>query len=158
MTSMTDPMNALLSLDEEIKRGMPLQTCELNKDYKITFDQPNGQNRFSYTKIEGKDAISLSMFAATDPIDGVTCFNIGYAVIEEYRGSGLGEEVVNIGIKELKNGLPRAGIEKFYIDAVVGINNHPSIRTAEKIFKAKGKEITDVYSGEPALHYRKLVE
>lgn len=155
---MTDPMNALHSLDEEIKRGMPVQTCELNRSYKMIFDQPNGRNRFSYTKVKGKDAICLSMFAETDLINGFLCFNIGYAVIEQYRGSGLGAEAVGIGIDDLKNGLPRAGIEKFYIEAVVGINNSPSISVAEKIFNAKGNEITDAYSGEPALHFRMLVE
>ena len=151
-------MNALLSFQEELSRGMPVQECELSQDYKLVFDQPNGRERFSYAKIQNGVVQALSQFALTDPIVGVVNFNLGYAVSEKYRGLGLGVESVLKGLAELKNGFGRAGIKEFYIEAVVGLDNTPSIKVAEDIFGYNCNQITDHYSGELAWHYTKLIK
>lgn len=157
MSLMPDLMYALNSLQEEIKLGMPVNPCELDKEYKMIFDEPLGRHRFSYAKIIKGEVQALSVFGAVEPIDSIACFNIGYAVNLKYRGRGLGVEAVNKGIEELRNGLRRAKFKSFYIEAVIDVTNIPSLKVAEKLFPELGKAIKDHGTGTPCLHFTKLI-
>jgi len=158
MSAMVDPMKALVQLQEALDshRVLPVR-CELHPDLQVIFDQPLGGLRITYAHIESEKVISVSVFALADPIDGVPCFNIGYAVIEDMRQRGLATDVVSKGIEELTNGFRRNGTEKFYIEAVVSDSNTPSNRLARKLLSNSPVPCTDVHSGEPALQYVRLM-
>src|SRR4051812_1321808 len=104
MPSMPDLMNALVSLQRELDRGMRTNPCALDAAYRMIYDEPNGERRFTYAKIVRGKVRALAVFALGKPIRGVPCFNVGYAVRPRYRGQGLGVEAVTKGIEELKNG------------------------------------------------------
>lgn len=157
MTLLPNPMNALRSLQKELRRGIKLTPCKLDANYKMIYDEPNGEKRFSYTKIFADEIQALSIFVIAEPINNIPCFNIGYAVKENRRGSGLGVEAVEKGIEELQNGFRPTPVQKFYLEAIVDVTNKPSIKVAESLFPAPGKEILDHYTGKPALHFQKLV-
>lgn len=157
MTRIADPMNALVSLQQHVRRGMETNPGEVHPKLRVVFDQPAGTPRFTYAKIELGRVKALSVFVFHEPIDGIRCFNIGYAVPENYAGRGWATEIVEQGIDELRNGLGRGGVKEFYIEAVVATSNLASQRVAEKCFKTPPVQVTDSESGEPALQYTLLV-
>lgn len=160
MPSMPDLMVPLLSLQEEFDRGtIASEPCALSKHYQMIFQDFNGVKRFTYAKVIAGKVQALAIFALSEPIDGLPCFNVGYAVKPDLRGHGLGVEAVNAGIAELKNGFGRAVRGKsFYLEAVVEVSNQPSIRVAENLFSAPGKPIVDAFSKRPALYFKKLIQ
>ncbi len=78
----------------------------------------------------------------------------GYAVHEDYRGKGRAKALVKSAIAEFKNGF--AGYPPIYLEAVIAKSNVPSMKVAETAFTSTAEEITDVFSGVPALLYRDL--
>jgi hypothetical protein len=94
----------------------------------------------------------------TEPVEGVPCFQLGYAVLDSARNAGLGSAIVAKSIEEISDGFKATPLKKFYVEAVVGRDNLPSNKIAAKVLAGKATEITDVFSGEPALRYLRLVE
>lgn len=157
MPEITDPMNALESLQVEL-RNVSIQPCELDPSLSLITDHPNGQLRLSYAKIDNGIVKSLAIFASSDPIDGVTCFNLGYAVAKDFRNQGLASAIVEAAISELQHGLGRNGVPRFYVEGIVSVNNIASQKVAERVLSKEAEAVVDEYSGEDAYHYTRLVE
>lgn len=157
MTSMADPMIALLKFQQAMENGPPLDPRKLEGSYLKMYDEPNGGKRYSYAKIVDGDVQAVSIFGLVDPVDGVGCYSIGYAVNKPYRGRGLAVEAVNKGIQDLKKRFSLTNIERFYIEAVIDITNSHSIRIAEQLFYSPGVSIQELESGQPALLFRRLI-
>lgn len=100
----------------------------------------------------------MAMFVGMDKIDGIGCFQAGYAVPETYRGRGWAIEILEQGLDELSKGLARHDVEKFYVQAVVGTFNLASIGVASRLLSNVPVSTTDSVSGEPALAFTRLVE
>jgi hypothetical protein len=127
MPAMTDPMQALISLQNAVDhRLVRLQRCDLYPELRVLLDQPAGKARFTYAAIEQGKVIAISMFVLVDPVNGTPCFQTGYAVIESRRKQGLGSAILAKGIEELRNGLKRQGPAKFYVEGIVAVSNIPS--------------------------------
>jgi hypothetical protein len=153
-----DPMDALVSLQREVRRGMPTNSTELSPGVRVVLDQPNGVIRYTYARIEHGRVKSIAIFVHHEPINGVPCFNLGYAVPEAYRNQGWACMIIEQGIQELRRGLGRHGAKSFYVEAVVGTDNLASQRVASKIISDSPVEGTDSESGEPVLQFTRLVE
>jgi hypothetical protein len=161
MSVMTDPMDALVKLQEALDSGIPLQQqrCDLNPDLRLIADEPTpGCIRMTYAKIEGRKVIAISVFASTQPIDGITCFQAGNAVIESRRNQGLGSAMLEKGIAEMRKGFMRCGAKQFYVEGVVSVDNEPSNKIAKRLLSDTPTAITDEFCGQPALQYVKLIE
>lgn len=153
-----NPMDALVSLQREVRRGMPTNPTELSLGVRVVLDQPNGVIRYTYARIEHGRVKSIAIFVHHEPINGVPCFNLGYAVPEAYRNRGWAGMIIEQGIQELRRGLGRHGAKSFYIEAVVGTDNLASQRVASKIISDSPVPGTDAESGESVLQYTRLVE
>lgn len=153
-----DPMAALVSFQKEVRRGMPTHPADLCPEIRVVLDQPNGITRYTYARIEHGRVKSIALFVLHDPIDGVPCFNLGYAVPEAYRNRGWATEIVEQGIQELRRGLGRHGVNSFYVEAVVSKNNLASHRVASKVISDAPVAGTDSESEEPILAYTRLIE
>ena len=158
MVGMTDPMEALKNLQVEVGRGLRFQPCELNSNMGVYMDQPNGRTRLSYAIIEGEVVKALSLFVAIDPEEGVPCFTAGYAVAEGFRNNGLATTILQNSIAELKYGLGKNRVKRFYIDAIIGLDNIASQKVASKVISTKQEKIVDCYSGNDAYRYLRLME
>lgn len=158
MSGMTDPMEALASLQVEVKRGLRFKPCELDKSIGVFMDKPNGRTRLSYAIIEGDVVKALSLFVAVEPIEGVACFMVGYAVDNEFRNNGIATNLLNNSIAELKHGLAKNGIKKLYIEAIVGVDNIASQKVASKSISTKHEKVVDGYSDKDAFRYLCMVE
>lgn len=158
---MIDMMQGLEALDDAIRSNLiPLNKVESGRmfpELTVVFDEPDGYLRISYAFIKGRQVRAYAMFLSTEPMDGVPCFQLGYAVRPEYRGHGLGSEIVRKAIEELYSGL-KGSMPAFYIEAVVDRNNFVSQRIAEKHLSEDAIEVSDGYSGEPAIAYIRFME
>lgn len=160
MPAMTDPMDGLKSFQKQVKiDGIKLSKGEVHPDVSVHLDYPNGVARLSYALIDNGRVRAFVTYIPGEPYNGLPCFSIGYAVPEKFRNQGLGAEVIEKSIDELKNGYSRNGISKFYVEAVVAESNVPSQKLAEKaISPTVDRTGHDSYSGEPALTYMRYVE
>ena len=156
--AMTDPLQALVSLQTEIRKGMPTHPTEKYPSVRVVLDERNGRVRYTYARIEHGRVKAMAMFVSMDKIDGIGCFQVGYAVPETYRGRGWAIEILEQGLDELSKGLARHGVEKFYVQAVVGTSNLASIRVATRSLSNAPVSTIDSVSEEPALAFTKLVE
>src|SRR5690349_2376816 len=106
MPVMTDPMNALLQLQLALdKRIVNVHRGDIHTDISVIADQPNGVPRYTYAKIADGKVHCVSLFALTEPIDGIPCFQMGWATLESLRRRGLATDITTKGIDELRNGL-----------------------------------------------------
>jgi len=151
---MTDPMNALLSFQQEFPALKPkLKPTRLDPNLYLHVAAPNGEIRVTFVRLEGKTVTALVSFAEGEPIDGIHCYNIGYAVAEAYRNQGRAKEIVTAAIKELKgNG------EAFYVNAIVAADNIASQRVAAQVVSETPVSITEPISDLPAFRYVRRFE
>jgi hypothetical protein len=159
MPQMTDPFAALESFQEALASGgLVLRRGAIDPELFVHVDHPNGFPRFTYVRLDHRTVTALVMFVRVDPLKGSPCFQIGYAVPENYRAQGRAKDIVVAAIAELKRGLTANGVPGFYIEAIVGTDNEPSIRVAAATISTSPVQITDHFSGLPALHYVLKVE
>jgi len=159
MPGMADPHAALLSFQQALADGeIQLRPGELDPKLFLYADQPNGRARFTYVRLNNRTVTAFVNLAVADPIEGMPCFQIGYAVPEAFRGQGRAKDAVKAALAELKNGIARANITTFYVEAVVGKDNEPSKHVAAATISSKAVEITDQDSGLPALQYVRRIE
>ena len=159
MSKMTNPMDGLISLQSAIDNGFDeLSPCEIFPDIQVVFDQPHGTHRFTYVKIELGLIRALCVFVDVEPINGIPCFSIGYAVPKQFQNRGLAKEIIEKSIEELSNGFCRHNVKKFYIDAIISTSNEYSQKLATRFISPKYEKCTDSFSGLPAFAYTRLIE
>jgi hypothetical protein len=154
-TRMVDPANALESFQRLFRRGeIPLQRCETDLDMSVHLDHPNGEHRITYVKIRHMTVTAFASLIPVEQVDGVPCFNIGYAVPIKYRGNGRAKNIVKAAIAELMHGMySRAGVSTLCIEAVVGVDNVASQHVAAATISPDPIAVTDHVSQLPALQY-----
>jgi len=101
---------------------------------------------------------ALVIFALCNPVDGVPCFAIGYAVPEAYRNQGRAKEAIRAAIAEMQTGVGRHRRWMFYVEAIVGADNPSSRRVAEQVISDTPVAVTDQISGITAFRYVRRIE
>lgn len=154
---MTDPSDAMQSFQHELLRGtIRPQRGVLDPDLYVYRDNPNGEKRLTYVRLEGKTVTAFVEVIPCEPIEGTPCFAIAYAVPEAYRNQGRAKEAVKAAISELQHGLARLGA--FYVEAIVGADNKSSQHVAERVISNTAIATTEHISGLPAFRYVRKVE
>ncbi|MCF8534118.1 MAG: GNAT N-acetyltransferase [Reyranella sp.] len=149
---MTDPAVALASFQQALNRGqIRLQRGALDPNLYV-YQDVNG-TRLTYVRLEGRTVTALAMFVNVEPIDGVPCFQTGYAVPEKFRKQGRAQEIIEAAIAELQKGLARNNVPKFCVEAIIAADNEASKRVAEKVLSTSSKATTDEMSGTAAIQY-----
>jgi RimJ/RimL family protein N-acetyltransferase len=156
---MVDPLNALLSFQQAFLSGqIELQPAILEGLYSH-LDEPDGERRLTYVRMDGTTVTAFANFLQCDPIEGLPCLAVGYAVPEAYRNQGRAKEIVNAAMSDLRQVLGQSGQHPaFFVEAIVGAANIASQRVAEQVISAESEAITDQLSGLPALRYVRRVE
>jgi hypothetical protein len=159
MPQMTDPLNALNSFQSALRRGeIYPQQCETDSSLHVLLDRPNGEIRLTYVRLNHGKVTALATFVSGDPMDGLPCFNVGYAVPEKYRRRGRAKDIVNAAINEMKHGFSRTRAASFYVEAIVGVDNIASQHVASVTISTDPIPVTDEVSGLPALHYVRKID
>ncbi len=158
MPRMTDPTDSLTAFQQALRDGeLNLRPGELDKTLFVYADKPLGVPRITYARLDGRKVIALAIMVSTEPLKGLPCFQAGVAVPKAYRGKGHAKSIVEAAIAEMKTGLARNGIQSFYVEAIVSLDNEPSKKVAAAAISASPVGVTDEGSGLPALQYLKKV-
>jgi hypothetical protein len=157
MTEMTNPHDALISYQQAIQNSLiSPSTCQLHKDLSIFHDDANGTPRLTYALVKDGIVKAIVIYIVSEPIDGLPCFGIGYAVAEKFRKQGLAKLIIEKTIAEMQLGF-KTHMPKFYIEAIVGESNTPSRKLANSFISSSPTAITDQFSGLPAFQYVRLI-
>jgi len=154
-----DVSSALKSFQQALaENAISVQNGSLDREMLVHMDRPNGETRLTYARVTGHTVVALIQFIPCDPYDGEPCFNAGWAVAKAYQGQGRAREAVIAALKEMRNGLTRAGIKAFLVEAIVGEDNLASQRLAEKVLSGPVKKSIDSFSGDPIVQYLRRVD
>ena len=154
-----DVAGALKSFQQALATNtITVQRGDLDRDMLVHMDRPNEETRLSYARMVGHTVVALVQFIPCDPVEGEPCFNVGWAVAETYRGQGWAHGAVVAAIKEMQNGFNRAGMNVFWVEAIVGEDNVASQRLAEKVLSEPVKKASDSYSGDPIVQYLRRID
>lgn len=152
MPKMTDPTEALTSFQRAFRaRSISMERGRLDPNVYVHFDQPEGEPRFTYVRLDGDIVTALANFVLNGAVDGAACWAVGYAVPKGLRGQGRARDIVQAGIAELQNGFKN--LPRFFIEAVIDVENGASQRVAAIVLGGEPEAITDGHSGRPALRY-----
>lgn len=159
LSGLVNPADALPSFQKAYEKGeLQLQHCEAEKSFFVYADQPNGELRLSYARIEAGQVTALVIYFNVPPINGLPCFQVGWAVPEAFRNQGRARRAVQASLRELDQGFAKRGIiPKFYVEAVVGADNEPSQKVAFATLSEKPEHGIDKFSGEAVLHYVTMI-
>jgi hypothetical protein len=159
MPEIANPMDALLTLQPAIDQGeVTLRRCASQKGLWILVDLPNGEPRTTYVVRKKGLVQCIVQFVPADPIDGVPCLSTGYATIEAARKRGLASATLTQAIDDMRAGLRKHGVHRFYVEAIVSQSNVPSQKVAERVLGPAANSATDHFSGEPIYQYVKLFD
>src|SRR6185437_8148715 len=149
MPSIVDPLNALVALQEALDEcSVVMRRCDLHPELAVYLDHPLGSPRFTYAVVVNGRVQAIALLTPAERIEGIPCFQIGYAVIESMRSRGLAKRTALHAIDELRNGLQRNGVGRFYVEAIVSKLNVASNAVARQILSEDPSEGTDEHSGE----------
>ncbi|MBP2085312.1 MULTISPECIES: GNAT family N-acetyltransferase [Pseudomonas] len=160
MPVIVDPHVGFLSFQEALRAGaIRPASCASHPDLYVFHDTPQpGVQRLTYALISGSLAKAYAVYVMAEPLNGKTCFGVGYATDADYRGQGLATELVKVSMAELQKGLaPKLRSPGFYVEAIVGADNIASQKIAARTLSDTPKPTTDKESGHPALQYVKLL-
>ncbi|WP_157510301.1 N-acetyltransferase [Lysobacter sp. Root559] len=152
MPKMTDPTAALTSFQRAVHaRSISIERGRLDPNVYVHFDQPQGEARFTYVRLDGGAVTALANFMLNGSVDGAMCWAVGYAVPEGLRGQGRARDIVQSGIAELQNGFKDH--PRFFVEAVIDIENIASQRVAAAVLGGEPEAIIDGHSKRPAVRY-----
>lgn len=135
-----------------------MQPGTLDPTLFVHMDQPNGESRLTYVRLDGKKVTAMVQFIPCDPVEGEPCFSVGWAVPEDLRGQGRAGEVFTAAVKEMRHGFGPSGMKAFWVEGVVGVDNKASQRAAEKFISAPVATDTDSYAGVPVVQYLRRID
>lgn len=154
---MVDPHDGYLSFQNELRNGnLVIGETASGSGVFSHFDMPEyGVRRLTYINLaEDKETVTAFVSCLFNgEVDGHPCLAIGYAVPEKLRNQGRASKLVADVVEDAKAQFLAAGVKKFYVEAVIDIENIASRKVAEKIFNVEPESITDRLSGRPALRY-----
>jgi GNAT superfamily N-acetyltransferase len=123
----------------------------------VLLDHPNGRTRFTYAQIRARKVEAIAIFVLAEPLEGLPCFQSGYAVVEPVRRQGVGGRVLRQAIEELAHGLGRTPMKEFYVEAIAGTENEASNKLARRLISNAPTACDDCFSNEPAFQYPRKV-
>lgn len=157
MNKMSDPYVGLVSFQKALsEQSIAPEPCSLYPEISFFHDEPDGEHRLTYALIDKGIVKATVIYLIADPVDGIPCFGVGYAVAEPFRKQGLVGEVLKKTIAEMKNGF-KGKIPEFYIEAIVDKLNIASQKVAAKYISSYPESVTDKHSKKPAFQYMKFV-
>ncbi|TJV41888.1 MAG: GNAT family N-acetyltransferase [Mesorhizobium sp.] len=153
--AMTDPAIGMHSFQEalddnvlDLTPGMVDQTVFVHLDY------PDGvEPRWTYVRLETGKVTAFVNILVVEPVEGIPCFGIGYAVPEQFRNQGRAKELVGAAIEEMREGFGKAGMPEFFVEAIIDQDNLASQHVASATLSPDPVSVVDQLSGKPAFQY-----
>ena len=152
-------METLLGFDEAL-RAKRIATARMrgNENIHIHQDMPAPQTpRLTYARLKGAHVTAVVVITIGDPVDGVRCFHIGYAVREDQRGKGVAKELVAAALNDFAQNMLKSDLDELWFEASVDQNNSASVAVAKAVLDVEPEGKIDDADGTPIWHYLKHV-
>lgn len=150
-------METLVGFDKAL-RAKQIGTARMPGNEKIHIHQdmpaPNTP-RITYARLKGSHVTAVTVITTGDPVNGVRCFHIGYAVREDQRGKGLAKELVAAALEDFAGNMHKNGLDEFWVEASVDQDNPASAAVARAVLDVEPEDETDNTDGTPIWHYLK---
>lgn len=134
-----------------------IDQCRGEKDLFSHVDFPTGNKndpRYTYVCLDEKKSVkAFVVMAVAEPLNGLPCFGIGYAVPEKHRGNGYAKEAVAVALRAFRAKMKNNRIKEFYVEAIIGRDNDPSNAVAMAAISPHRTEVTDKISQTPCFRY-----
>lgn len=155
-----DLMSALQSFQRALKAAdIQLKPGELDPELYLHIDQPHGDIRLTYVRLQRDRVTAMVQFLPAEPYEGERCFSVGWAVPEKFRGRGRSGEAFLAALREMRNAFSRhPEFKGFWIEGVVGAENLASQKVAEKVISAPVKTGIDKNAGVPIVQYFRWID
>lgn len=152
-------MDTLVGFDEAL-RAKQIKTARMpgNEKIHIHQDMPAPMTpRITYARLKGAHVTAVAVITFGDPVEGVRCFHIGYAVREDQRGNGLAKELVAAALEDFAGNMHKNGLDEFWFEASVDRDNLASAAVAKAVLNIEPEDRIDDTDGTPIWHYLKHV-
>ena len=120
-----------------IKAGsVNIQPGKIFNDIYAHGDTPAGVPRFTYVMFSPtvqNEVIARCTIIYDSQKDGVGCWQIDWAVLEQYRGKNWGGTIAKKALTEFVNGMQRIYPDGFIIEAIVDQDNEASKKIASSL-------------------------
>ncbi|GJL43327.1 hypothetical protein TUM17577_45360 [Enterobacter asburiae] len=137
---MTDPNEGLISFISAYNAGEIIPAkCTLHDDLYVLQDDANGTPRLTYALIEEGVVKGTAVYVLAEPVEGIPCFALGYAVLEKFRNQGIGSTMVKKSLEEIHQGFKKH-IPTFYVEAVISRTNVASNQIALRTLSSERVE------------------
>ncbi|MFA6155528.1 hypothetical protein [Mesorhizobium sp.] len=150
-----DPALSLEAFQQAIMTGeVILDSGSVDPDLYVLRDQPaRGCPRFTFARIrEDATVTAFAVAILAEPLEGLPCFQIGYAVPKRFQKQGRAKAIVDAALAELQNDLADA-IPEYFVAAVVSADSPISQAVASASISARPQVVIDQSSNVPAFQY-----
>ncbi|MTH66026.1 hypothetical protein [Paracoccus shanxieyensis] len=154
-----DMMLTLAGFDEALRSGR-IKTARMQGNEKIQIhqDMPDGRTpRLTYARTKGSGVTAVTVITTAEPIDGMRCFHLGYAVREDQRGKGLAKDLASAAVTDFVANIVRNGMREFCIEAIVDRDNPVSGSVARAVLGVDPIEKNDTSDGTPIWQFVKVI-
>ena len=147
--TLPDPALSLEAFQQAIMTGeIILDSGLVDPDLYVLRDHPaKGRPRFTFARIrEDATVTAFAVAVLAEPVNGLPCFQIGYAVPKRFRKQGRAKAIVGAALAELRHDLEDA-VPVYFIAAVVGVDNPISQAVATAMMDFARSSISAYWSG-----------
>lgn len=159
-TQFPDISSALQSFQQAFSDGhIDVRPCKLDGKLFLHVDRPTVDDmRLTYVRLQGKTVTSMVQMLRAEPVEGLPCVSVAWAVPPEFRGEKRAGETFLAALREFRHGFAQSGPKSFYVEGVAKVDNIPSRRTAEKVFLSPGMEGIDKEANVPIFQYLRRID
>jgi len=158
--TLPDPALSLEAFQHAIMTGeIILDPGLVDPDLYVLRDHPaRGRPRFTFARIrEDATVTAFAVAVLAEPVNGLPCFQIGYAVPKRFRKQGRAKAIVGAALAELRHDLEDA-VPVYFVAAVVGVDNPISQAVATAMISAQPQVVLDQSSNSTAFQYVRKFE
>lgn len=153
-----DMMQTLTGFDEANRQGLvETQRTKIDNRVLVHADKPEGTPRWTYARMKGASVTAVAVLAIVDPVQGVPCLHLGYAVREDQRMKGLAKHLANTAIEEFRTQMASRGMNDFFVEAIVEKDNLASIGVARHVLNVEPTDAMDEFTNVPSFQFLKRV-
>ncbi len=149
-------MNGLKNISVAIAQNMiSLEKGRIHDDIYVHADTPEGKTRVSYVMFSStvKNEVIARCSVFNDRVEnGVSVWQVDWAVAEQYRNQGFGTAVATKAVEEFKSGMNGRLTGGFCLEAVVDPDNAKSNRIAANLI-GNCESGVDTATGKRAYSY-----
>jgi hypothetical protein len=148
LTEAQDPMTGFKTLEQAFRNGWRMKRVPFTEGLFFEKDIALGAERFTYANLVKLKVQQIVVLNGNEPLNGLPCFGLFYGTLESLRGAGLTIPFVKLCLEQFYKDLHKTYCREFYIEALVEVDNFPSIAICKHLFGEPAETATDSNTGQ----------